>query len=783
MPDSDNDSEVSSQEETQPYSQIIDDSDVEGDKRPAPEYSQNETQPCSQIKDDSDSQNETQPFSQIRDDSDDKPPAPEEEPNDNPATETEQIYLTAEWLSEAVASNCWIFYICIKLIMAEGCECASEFDEDTGVSLRIPEGSHIRAQLRHDGKLVESEEAYSDIRFMSCDTELNLSMQSSQPDISLQTMFFVNGVQKAMLQLSAGSGGDGDGGPYFTALDKDDDNKDQNGHGNKSLEKDKDDDGEGHQPKRRRVEDCASNSNSSRMGSGGLQQRSNDANENDSQNDVVKETDTGTGVISNPKTCASKSVAVIEGKIDRRLGTKLNQRTNPGDNEVTPVSKQNRIEKEDAPSLETANDGASKRVEISGDTSNIPVDGLLQPASASPVHASGTSGDTVPLLITPPVKPVAAGQPSLAEGSHVQHQVVEPRQDTIYISVFLESLEDLSEQNELYGLGPKGNSNSSFSSTTSEGSRDREVCIQIFLHSKEDRNSLLEEQKRQGNSLLKSLSCKANSGDQFEMKLSKVPHSVLEFSEEDGVQALEWNDIRTYMTFFACYNPLSDQKLSRRRLAFKLQVAKEDSDHPCVSVVLYPQIPQNPASALRKPCAGIVYPPQTPHIFISYRRSHLDLADRIRCYLTYHFGYEAFLDTHPESGLSVGNFQMQLEEKLRQAKLFIPVLTPAPSGDDERRRHLSYMDCIKDSARRGGEIDWCHRELQIALDDYRNEKKMIIPVFRNVNIGDEYRDLPADISDLGALQSLPIVDAYLVEGIARISKGIQMYLRTKSPCI
>ena len=51
---------------------------------------------------------------------------------------------------------------------------------------------------------------------------------------------------------------------------------------------------------------------------------------------------------------------------------------------------------------------------------------------------------------------------------------------------------------------------------------------------------------------------------------------------------------------------------------------------------------------------------------------------------------------------------------LRGAPYVLPLLTAAPSGDDEVRRGLSYLACIREYAQRGW-TDWCHVELRAAL--------------------------------------------------------------------
>lgn len=170
-----------------------------------------------------------------------------------------------------------------------------------------------------------------------------------------------------------------------------------------------------------------------------------------------------------------------------------------------------------------------------------------------------------------------------------------------------------------------------------------------------------------------------------------------------------------------------------------------------------------------------LYPSGAPHVFLSYRRAHQDLADRVRLYMERDYGYRVFMDTSPESGLTVGDFQQQLEGSLARAKVVIPLLTPAPSGTDARRRALSYLGCVKDSAA-AGQTDWCYRELQLATQGYAQGSKILVPVFRGVDISRELSGLPEDIAPLGSVQAIELFDSYFADGIARIHKGLQRRL-------
>jgi hypothetical protein len=103
------------------------------------------------------------------------------------------------------------------------------------------------------------------------------------------------------------------------------------------------------------------------------------------------------------------------------------------------------------------------------------------------------------------------------------------------------------------------------------------------------------------------------------------------------------------------------------------------------------------ALRLRRQCGASGY-----HVFLSYRRAHVDFADRLKKSLERH-GYSVFLDIDPDGGLGPGDFQAMLEQVLRDTPVVIPILTPAPAGPEDYRRHLSSMGAIKAAVARGGE--------------------------------------------------------------------------------
>jgi len=171
------------------------------------------------------------------------------------------------------------------------------------------------------------------------------------------------------------------------------------------------------------------------------------------------------------------------------------------------------------------------------------------------------------------------------------------------------------------------------------------------------------------------------------------------------------------------------------------------------------------------------FPPGKPHVFLSYRRTHSSLADRIKLRLQHKFGYEVFMDTDPDCGLKSGDFQRQLEEKLSQAQIFVPLLTPAPSGNDPLRRTLTYLGSVKAAAQsRANDPDWCLRELELALKGLDANTKVIIPVYQNVNLNEEFSNLPSRIAPLKNMQAIELIESYFQDGIRRIHEGIQHFL-------
>ncbi|KAK3252092.1 hypothetical protein CYMTET_38650 [Cymbomonas tetramitiformis] len=110
-------------------------------------------------------------------------------------------------------------------------------------------------------------------------------------------------------------------------------------------------------------------------------------------------------------------------------------------------------------------------------------------------------------------------------------------------------------------------------------------------------------------------------------------------------------------------------------------------------------------------------------IFMSYRRSHTGVAKSIK-YELQSFGYRVFLDIEREDGLGAGDFQNQLEKVADATPVFVVLVTPRPSGDDDVRFPLSSFETIVEYNRRGW-TDYCQIEISRALA----ANKLVIPVY------------------------------------------------------
>lgn len=260
------------------------------------------------------------------------------------------------------------------------------------------------------------------------------------------------------------------------------------------------------------------------------------------------------------------------------------------------------------------------------------------------------------------------------------------------------------------------------------------------------------------------------------------------FHCEEGSEVLVWDGMHSTAVFeVACLN-----QAEPRRHVCKAMIGIAGQEDRVVlrfelNVVADNRVLSPPASGLSSPTPELAEVPgsttllpevhaQRPHIFISYRRTHFELADRVRRQLQT-YGYRCFFDLDPQSGLGAGDFQTQLESSLCGVPYLLAIITPAPSGEDDVRRGLSYTECIRHYAKQGW-TDYCHVELAMALADARTE---VIPLFhpeyRNSDYGVQLGDLPADIVGLAAKNAKPIGDAALFDkSIEAVHELIQRHV-------
>jgi hypothetical protein len=139
-------------------------------------------------------------------------------------------------------------------------------------------------------------------------------------------------------------------------------------------------------------------------------------------------------------------------------------------------------------------------------------------------------------------------------------------------------------------------------------------------------------------------------------------------------------------------------------------------------------------------------------VFISYRRTHQDYGRKIKEELRRH-GLKAFLDVDPEDGLTLGPFQAQLERVLEHTPTVFMLVTPAPSGPDQRaaggidRSSVSSMGHIVEYLNRGW-TDWCELEMRRSLELH----KQIVPIYSKSWNGEPY--IGAELGKIGHLDSV-----------------------------
>merc|ERR1711974_572930 len=127
------------------------------------------------------------------------------------------------------------------------------------------------------------------------------------------------------------------------------------------------------------------------------------------------------------------------------------------------------------------------------------------------------------------------------------------------------------------------------------------------------------------------------------------------------------------------------------------------------------------------------------------------------------YGYKVFLDLSDENGLKGGNFQKQLMNALDKASIFVPIITPAPSGPPgTKEAEMGYFEAMQYKLDNGG-VDWCHEEIKQALK--KLDSKLILPLYRKVDLSKEYKFVPDDIASFRDLNARILVDELFNESI------------------
>ncbi|CAK9111400.1 Ribonuclease inhibitor (Ribonuclease/angiogenin inhibitor 1), partial [Durusdinium trenchii] len=145
------------------------------------------------------------------------------------------------------------------------------------------------------------------------------------------------------------------------------------------------------------------------------------------------------------------------------------------------------------------------------------------------------------------------------------------------------------------------------------------------------------------------------------------------------------------------------------------------------------------------------------NVFISYRRSQIDLADRVRLYLE-RLGYTVFLDLSPEQGLGAGDFRDQLDAALAKATVVMPLLTP------------DYLGPLKDNVA-ANRPDWCFEEIKTAL----KAGTTVVPLYKGINIGAELADLPSEVAALARVNAFPLFDEVFDLCVQQVHRKIQQH--------
>jgi len=312
----------------------------------------------------------------------------------------------------------------------------------------------------------------------------------------------------------------------------------------------------------------------------------------------------------------------------------------------------------------------------------------------------------------------------------------------------------------------------------------RALCVSIFgpevipddpfpyvawLHFDDEYEAIKTEEASQGRVFkMQKRGVTVPSGATVEIRVTQGSRGIDFIVEQDD---LLWNGTRANaIVFVTC------QSATLSKGSFCVLTMFIAGKRTCaIPVMMRAQASAKQVSQL-SPTPVIRYPPCSPHIFLSYRRTHENLADRVRLYLQREYKYSVFLDVAPDCGIECGDFQNQLNENLDRTFTVIPLITGAPSAKRGPRVQMTSFECIKDAESRS-QVDWVYKELQQAVRNYKDGKQMIIPAHYGIaDVGHELSGLPDDISTLAGLHAIELSSTYFEASIASLHKGIQKAL-------
>jgi len=161
-----------------------------------------------------------------------------------------------------------------------------------------------------------------------------------------------------------------------------------------------------------------------------------------------------------------------------------------------------------------------------------------------------------------------------------------------------------------------------------------------------------------------------------------------------------------------------------------------------------------------------------PHVFISYRRTHIDVAREVQVELET-YDYPVFLDQSSKHGLKGGRFDEQLVKGIQRSPVVLVLLTKAPSTDKPPFDAMSSVQTMKYN-HENGKTDWCLVEVEEALKD---PQKLVIPVAApGVKWEEEWKHLPEPISSLSMYNGIAIPQNGFDKAAIQLHDFIQNHL-------